>query len=708
MQPQTSCVATAHEFHTFRTAAAKLQHAGARILFLLALGSVFLTATVRAETYTYPQLVERMTDLSELARLPPAGEKTSLASSYDRRSRYDAGADRYIDWGANYDGNGFIRKEGNEEVLAEINGPGCIWRIWSATAGKGHVKIYLDGSAAPAVDIPFINFFTGKVAPFNRPNIAYRLNGGSEPPGFDNYTPIPFAKSCKIVADPGFGNYYQFTYTQFPAGTIVPTFQMALAPEDAAALDRANDILGKCGDYPGDADPNAKTDQKTVSVGSGRQAVVADLAGPGAITALMVKLDLPGDANAQRTLLRQLTVSITWDNDPAPAVWSPLGDFFGYVGGAEPYRSLPLGYTPGDGFYSYWYMPFGKKARVIVGNDGPQAVSMSWQITHAPLAGPIENLARFHAKWHRDAFLPQRPDRKPDWTLLTTQGRGRYVGTHIHGWNPRGGWWGEGDDKFFVDGEKFPSSFGTGSEDYFGFAWSSSKLFSRPYHDQILNEGNKGNFDVNRWHIPDSVPFQQSLEACIEKYYSSARGTIYGAVAYWYLNAGGIDPYPVLPVTDRVGYWGPFHDAGIVIEGESLQPANSPVHPVKVQDQAPWAGHGWSPLIWRGGKQLFWKSSRGDDLDLPFTVPLAGKYQVILHCTEAPDYGTFQFSLDGRQIGDAVSFYCGNLALSNPTDLGVRDLSSGRHNLQIQCTGKAEDSSNTFFGLDYIQLIPLR
>ncbi len=152
--------------------------------------------------------------------------------------------------------------------------------------------------------------------------------------------------------------------------------------------------------------------------------------------------------------------------------------------------------------------------------------SLDWQVSHAPLGAPVAQLARFHAKWHRDAFLPERDDRKPDWTLLTTQGRGRYVGTHLHGWNPEGSWWGEGDDKFFVDGEKFPSTLGTGSEDYFGYAWSSEKLFSRPYHNQILNDDNSGHFDDNRWHIADSVPFTTSFEADIEKYLSQRDGHV--------------------------------------------------------------------------------------------------------------------------------------------------------------------------------------
>ena len=96
--------------------------------------------------------------------------------------------------------------------------------------------------------------------------------------------------------------------------------------------------------------------------------------------------------------------------------------------------------------------------------------------------------------------------------MLRTEGRGRFCGVMLHVWNPRGGWWGEGDEKFFVDGEKFPSTFGTGSEDYFGYAWCDPHLFQRPYHCQTMTENNKGHQSVLRWHITDNVPFQKSFE----------------------------------------------------------------------------------------------------------------------------------------------------------------------------------------------------
>ena len=140
-------------------------------------------------------------------------EKTAQFSSYDRASRYDEAAGKYIRWDANGDGDGFIRKEEGKFVFAEMTGPGCIWRIWSAAPKAGHVRIYLDGDASPAVDLPFADYFSGKQAPFTRPAIVHTVSQGC-----NNYTPIPFQKSCKIVADQNWGAYFHFGYTTFPTG----------------------------------------------------------------------------------------------------------------------------------------------------------------------------------------------------------------------------------------------------------------------------------------------------------------------------------------------------------------------------------------------------------------------------------------------------------------------------------------------------------
>lgn len=661
---------------------------------------VLLSSKAPAETYTYPQLVKRMTNLQELAKLPPLGEKTSLASSYDRRSQYDPATDKYINWDANGDGGGIIRMEGDDSVLMDVQGPGCIWRTWSATAGTGHVKIYLDGSKTPTVDLPFLGYFDGKTPPFNRPNIVYIPSAAAH--GFDNFTPIPFQKSCKIVGEKGWGAYYQFTYTQFPAGTGIPTFSMNLSAVDSAALDQADKILGASGVNPCDASKD-KTETQPVTVDAGKTATVADLSGAGTITALKVKLELPKDPEAARVLLRQLTISMTWDGEATPAVWSPLGDFFAYVGGADAFQSLPVGLMKDGTFYSYWYMPYGKKAHIEVGNDGAAPVAMTWEISHAPLTLPIEKLARFHAKWHRDAFLPTRSDRDHDWTLLTTQGTGRYVGTHLHGWNPRGRWWGEGDDKFFVDGEKFPSTFGTGSEDYFGYAWSSPGHFSRPYHNQILNENNEGHFDDNRWHISDSVPFDTSFEADIEKYFSNERSTLYAAEVFWYLNAGGADPYTPVPVADRIGYWVKpdiYHEPN-AIEGESLWPVPRPAGAVHILDMFSYGKE------WSSDQQFWWGADKtGETLELSLPFQKAGPYRFIVHGTVGPRYGIFQINLNGKDLGQPVDFYDPALKTKDPIDLGVVTLTDGKPVLKVTVTGMNAASKGSEFGLDYVKLIP--
>lgn len=319
------------------------------------------TAAPAGQTLTYVDLVHRLTDLEHLAVLPEPGEKCQQWSSYDRASKYDSATGNYVKWDVNGDGRGIIRQEGEFSVIAEMEGPGVIWRTWSATAGKGHVKIFLDGAAGPVVDLPFQKYFDGTEAPFAGGALCHTVANGK-----NCYVPIPFQKSCKITAEKGWGSYYHFTYTTYPKDTVLPTFHRDLSAAETAALAKANEFLAnQCGTDPSGARPGETTDHKTVTVGARETAVVAELSGAQAITALRAKLDLPA-APADRDLLRELCLRITWDDDPQPAVWTPLGDFFGSAPGFNQYRSLPLGMTE-DGFYSFWFMPFAKNGARGVG-----------------------------------------------------------------------------------------------------------------------------------------------------------------------------------------------------------------------------------------------------------------------------------------------------------------------------------------------------
>jgi hypothetical protein len=204
-------------------------------------------------------------------------------------------------------------------------------------------------------------------------------------------------------------------------------------------------------------------------------------------------------------------------------------------------------------FYSYWYMPFEKSAEITIRNESDKEQKITLLVKHTSVKTSFDKLGYFHAKWHRD--LKTNSKRPIDWTILETKGRGRFVGFALHIWNAKGGWWGEGDEKFFVDGEKFPSTFGTGSEDYFGYAWCIPEIFSSAYHSQTTNFHNRGHVSNNRWHIGDNIPFQKSFSAFIEKYFKNSRPTFYAGIAYWYLSKNGIDEIKETPVKDRLGYY---------------------------------------------------------------------------------------------------------------------------------------------------------
>ena len=665
-------------------------------LCLIVLVMLSAASASAGTTLTYVDLVKRLTDLGALSVLPEPGETCAQWSSYDRASAYDAETGKYVKWDANGDGNGIIRREGNLQVFAEMTGPGCIWRIWSAAPKDGRVMIYLDGADTPTVDLPFEGYFSRKNRPFTQTSLVHYASSGA-----NCYVPIPYQKSCKIVAENGWGDYYHFTYETFPKDTIVPTFSRSLSAEELTALDAADKALtdGLGTDPAGPRAGEAAIDSR-LTIPAGGSVTVARIKGPRAITALRAKLD-PKWAEKASTGLREVVLKITWDGETSPSVWCPLGDFFGTAPGVNEYRSLPLGVTK-EGSYCLWYMPFAKSAVIELANDGSEAAPVELSITHAPTTGEIADLGRFHAKWHRDVFLPAEPERWIDWPMLKTTGRGRFCGVMLHVWNLRGGWWGEGDEKFFVDGEKFPSTIGTGSEDYFGYAWCNPGLFQNAYHNQTYNQrSNAGNVSVNRWHITDNVPFQTSFEADIEKYYANDRPTLYAAVPYWYQAAGEKDPYEPVPLAERTGYYDipPYFVAG-AIEGERMKVLACSAGKTSQQDlggfDGPWSNY--AHLWWTGG-------SPGAKLDLQFRVKDAGKYEIKAQLTKAADYGIVQLYVDDQKLGEPIDLYNEHLIATGELSLGTLELSAGQHKLTAEIVGANEKAAKGYmFGLDYIKL----
>ncbi len=258
-----------------------------------------------------------------------------------------------------------------------------------------------------------------------------------------------------------------------------------------------------------------------ISIKAGETAALADIAGPGAIQQIW----MTPTGNYRFSILR-----IYWDGEATPSVECPIGDFFAsaYTNFQvfRPLVSLPVCVNPGNAFNCYWEMPFRKHCRITLENVGLEAMTEFYQINYTLTDVPAD-AAYFHAQFRRVNPLPY----KSVYTILDgVKGWGHYVGTYMAWGVNNNGWWGEGEIKFFMDGDKeYPTICGTGTEDYFcgsyNFENKATKQyqeFSTPYAgmphvvrpDGLYNSQQR--FSLYRWHIMDPVRFQQDLRVTIQ------------------------------------------------------------------------------------------------------------------------------------------------------------------------------------------------
>ncbi|MCH7228133.1 DUF2961 domain-containing protein [Haloferula sp. A504] len=682
----------------------------------------FLLPAHAEKAITYADLVSRLTDLERLATPIVEGEKTAASTSHDRRSRYNEQTGRYENWGANSDGGGCIRREGDAQVMVDLAGPGVLWRTWSARATGGHIRIFIDGGETPVIDKPFKDYFDDFEKDY--PGLAMTLSRGR-----NEFIPISFSKSCKVVVDEGWGLYFHATHTLFPQGTRVEPFP-GFTPEVKTLLQQASDAWLKRGENPYQGG-NPKNGNHTLEIPAGKTAEVK-LPGSGAIRALKIApLDLPAEAIQREDILRELTISIFWDGESSPSVWSPLGDFFATSPGLNPFKTLPMGCIDGT-FYSYWFMPFSEGARIVLTNDGDsmRRVEVDLETVALP-ASETRKLLRFCAAWHggdftgldKQRFLKNGGDRWPDWPLLVVEGKGRYVGMTEHIWK-FGGWWGEGDERFFIDGENYPSTVGTGSEDYVGYAWAAEPPFitfdSALAAVSRLRPDAQEDTSVCRFHVCDDLPFSQRFEGFIEVMPNEdCRPCLYDTCVYWYRETGARNPYPVVPPEGRRHRRPGRHEPWVTpatlqipqpkpgtIEGEALEVLEVGSGRTWIQNMAGFRDGKWSgnaQLIWTGGKQ-------GDTAEIGFTVAEGGKYELLVVLTKGPDYGVVQLSIDGGKLGEPIDCHDETVTTTGEISLGHLDLAAGKHTLRATLTGTNEQSKDAagvgrhLFGLDYLRL----
>ena len=512
---------------------------------------------VATEPVTLGSLLAEMSDPASVARFPEPAYRSLQASSYNRDSVH---RDR-PGWFADSDGLGFLREEtrdGRKEwVLMEHDGPGCLTRLWTPffyyrlEDHEGpHIRICLDGAEQPVFDESLIALVTGRGS-IKAPFAAFTARAG------DLYLPIPFARSCRVTMT-GKPFYHLINYRAYPPGTPVETFSRERLAAAEAALARTADRLTAPAAFP-DAEIHQACELSR-SLAPGGSARLRLPGGPAALRDL--RIEFPA-AVSHPALLRSTVLELTFDGERT--VWCPFGDFFGSADAVHPFQTWQRTVTSNGVFTCRWLMPYRKSATVRLHHFGRGP-------THASLRAGVQRWnwdsrsLHFHANWRPDDVVPGTPFQ--DWNYIDIAGRGVYVGDAWTVLNLQSNtWWGEGDEKIYVDDAwdaGFPTHFGTGTEDYYGWAGgvlpTRADEFSQPFLANIRVGGVDGytqGFNIcTRTRVLDAIPFQRRLRFDME----SSFGTDirnpwnllgYSAVTFWYAEPGARDNRPPQPRAAR-------------------------------------------------------------------------------------------------------------------------------------------------------------
>jgi Protein of unknown function (DUF2961) len=301
-------------------------------------------------------------------------------------------------------------------------------------------------------------------------------------------------------------------------------------------------------------------------IAPGETLALLDDSGPGVITHIWITI-----ASSEKYHLKKLVLRMYWDDEASPSVEAPIGDFFGLgLGDYFLFESTPLSVASDKALNCFFPMPFRRRARITVSNDGKEEVdAFYFNIDYQALIKDLPaNTVYFHAQYRQatpakgwtnqwesnDAAAvnaKKNLDGQNNYVWLEATGQGHFVGVTMSVLQNQDGWWGEGDDMFFVDGEKRPSINGTGSEDYFLGAWNfgdhpfSYALFGAPVKG---SESAGGRSSVYRFHLDSPIPFTKALRATIEHGHANHRSDNFFSVAYWYQN----EPHATFPVLPSV------------------------------------------------------------------------------------------------------------------------------------------------------------
>jgi hypothetical protein len=452
----------------------------------------------------------------------------------------------------------------------------------------------------------------------------------------------------------------------------------------------------------------AHANRDNSNVVPGATKVVLDAQGPGVVTHMWFTFLGPephpwaqnGSADHQEILLK-----VFYDGQTQPSIAVPFGDFFANCfGRRSEIISLPIVVEDADSYNSFWRMPFRDSMRIEIENQSAKPLSLLYyNIDWIQKDTLLEDIPYFYAQY-RQAY-PVVPGE--DYVLLETHGKGHYVGTVLAVRTRSPAWFGEGDEKIYIDGEEEPSIWGTGTEDYFLSAWGlrqcSTPYFGTPYFDQWGIVG--GHTSAYRWHIQDPLVFQKSIKVTLEhwgwispdenreqrSHSWNEREDDFSSVAFWYQTGQPSPAPPVPPANQRK-----FPNLDIII----------PATPFVGEEH-----HGdgtcvvQSNLDFYPDGQLFYQPTESENawVEIPFRVEQKQPKRLLLKVTRAPDYGIYRALLNGKSLGRTFDLYHESVS---DWEWHLLDFwpEPGDYTLRLECTGRNSKSTGYFLGVESVRL----
>jgi hypothetical protein len=621
-----------------------------------------------------------------LDRLPAfrTAVRVGSVSSYDRSGGNDDGfSGRYS----------AVRQEPAGVVLADLKGPGVIYRIWTPTPTDEVLELLFDGETKPRVEVKFRDLFLGTHEAFPRPLVGFGVGG------YYCYVPVRFATSCVVRLRAPKTQFYQINFALYEPGTTVTTFNPLPTAADQANREKARELFRSTGSdvsrFATPPDAKVQLTQSQVTLAPRSTSEVYRAGQGGRLVGLRFS---PATAIAGKA--RDLLLRISYDGEP-PAVLCPLGDFFGYAWGQPAMQSLLLG-TAGATNYCYFPMPFDRSAVVALVSERATPIELRAEILYTPVPRTADE-GKFYALWRREN--PTKAG--APYTFIETQGRGHLVGVVLQSQGFESGktLFFEGDDQTTIDGEL--AIHGTGSEDFFNGGWYDvpdrwEKRFSFPLSGCLGYAKHLGRTGGYRLFLGDAYAFRQGLRQTIE--HAGEKNSIptdYCSVSFLYSERRPTADLSPPPLADRAvedlaelifpaGWQTPLHAwsferASLTRKKERIGPEEVRFLSLAATNQDWFGPHFISPIC---------------------DVPIAGRYAIFIEAVTGPAQGKVQLFQQENPVSDPVDLYAEKPALSGRRRLGELDLAEGPNALMLKLVGKHEQSSG--LGLDLVQVICVR